>query len=160
MTLFRMNRALAAAIFLVLSIMIFVFFGLRWFTFAVGSTTKWPPVINTCPDYLTSYQRTIGGKSVTACVDLIGVSKNASLSVFPSTGGAPTDNKYYFPMNIDPSARLTDEIGKLCSYTQSAGLSWDGVVNGMSCLTKNHPGGDAYLKLSICGAQLNIPVSR
>ena len=139
MTLFRMNRAMAAAIFLVLSILIFVFFGLRWFTYGVGSITKWPPVINTCPDYLTSYQRTIGGKPQTACVDLIGVSKNSDLSVFPSTGTAPTDNRFYFPMCVNDNARLTVSIDNLCTYTQSAGLSWDGVINGMSCIKANAP---------------------
>lgn len=153
MTLFRMDRALAASVFLVLSILIFVFFGLRWFTYAVGSTTKWPPVVNTCPDYLTSYQRSIGGKQVTACVDLIGVSKNAALAVFPSTGGAPTDNKFYFPMCVNANARLTDKIQDLCTYTNSAGLSWDGLINGMSCIVENDPSGAAAKKAAVCGTQ-------
>ena len=153
MTLFRMERALAAAVFLVMSILIFVFFGLRWFTYAVGSTIKWPPVVNTCPDYLTSYQRTIGGKPVTACVDLIGVSKNAALAVFPSTGTAPTDNKFYFPMCVNPNGRLTDKGDKLCEYTTGAGLSWDGLVNGMSCIKENNPNGLAAKKEAICGSQ-------
>jgi hypothetical protein len=88
---------------------------------------------------LTSYTRQIGGKPVTACIDLIGVSTNAGMSVFPSTGTAPTDNKFFFPMCVNANARLTDPTTDLCTYTTAAGLSWDGVVNGMSCIVANNP---------------------
>lgn len=150
MTLFRMNRAMAAAVYLVLSILIFVFFGLRFFTYAVGSTTNWPPVINSCPDYLTSFERTIGGKKVMACVDLIGVSTNASLAVYPSSGTAQTADRFFFPMCYESGARLTDSIEKLCEYTRNTGLSWDGVINGMSCIKANAPAGSVSASQAKC----------
>jgi hypothetical protein len=151
-TLFRMNRALSAAAFLILSILIFVFFGLRWFVYSVGDVAKWPPVINTCPDYLTSYTRSVGGQQVATCIDLVGVSTNASLKQFPATGVAPTDNSFYFPMCVNPSGKLTDNITKLCSYTRSAGLSWDGIINGQACVTANDPNAmSAAAKAEICG---------
>ena len=151
-TLFRMNRALSASAFLVLSILIFVFFGLRWFVYATGDVSKWPPVVNTCPDYLTSYQRTIGNQQVKSCIDLVGVSTNGSLKQFPSSGIAPTDNSFFFPMCVDPSARVTDSIDKLCSYTRNAGLSWDGIINGQACVTLNDPNAPSdAVKAQMCG---------
>jgi hypothetical protein len=150
--LFRMNRALAAATYLVLSILIFVFFGLRWFVYAVGDVSKWPPVVNTCPDYLTSYQRTVGDQTITTCIDLVGVSTNGSISQFPSSGNPPSENSFYFPMNVSSSARLTDSINKLCDYTRSSGLSWDGIINGQACVTSNDPNApSAAAKAAMCG---------
>lgn len=150
--LFRMNRTLASAVFFILSILIFVFFGLRWFIYATGDVSKWPPVINTCPDYLTGYIREVGGQKVATCIDLIGVSTNGSLKQFPSSGSPPTGNDSYFPMNCNPSARLTDNINKLCAYTRDSGLSWDGIVNGQACVTKNDPNApSAAAKAAMCG---------
>lgn len=159
--LFRMNRALAAATYLVLSLLIFVFFGLRWFVYATGDVTKWPPVINTCPDYLTAFKRTVGSQTIDTCIDLIGVSTNGAIKVFPSSGIAPSgagpstcpsQNCYFFPMNISGSARLTDSIDQLCSYTRSSGLSWDGVINGAGCVTVNNPNApSAAAKAAMCG---------
>jgi hypothetical protein len=150
--LFRMNRALAAASYLVLSLLIFVFFGLRWFVYAVGDVTKWPPVVNTCPDYLTAYQRTTSTGVVNTCIDLVGVSTNSSLKQFPSSGSAPSDNTFYFPMNVSSTATLKDDIINLCDYTRSSGLSWDGITNGMACITKNNPNApSAAAKAAMCG---------
>ena len=159
--LFRMNRALAATTYLVLSLLIFVFFGLRWFVYATGDVTKWPPVINSCPDYLTAFKRTVNGQSVDTCIDLIGVSTNASLKRFPASGispsgsaeaDCPSQNCYFFPMNVAPGGKLTDNITQLCSYTRSAGLSWDGIINGASCVTTNNPNApSAAAKAAMCG---------
>ncbi len=154
--LFRMNRALAAAVYLILSIGIFVFFGLRWFVFKTGDVASWPPVINSCPDYLTSYQRTTANGTVATCIDLVGVSKNASLKVFPSSGTPPADNDYYFPMNVSATARLTDNISELCTYTRSSGLSWDGIINGEGCVTTNDPNSDVNLRFRVCGFDFNL----
>ena len=150
--LFRMNRALAATTYLVLSLLIFVFFGLRWFVYATGDVTKWPPVINSCPDYLTAYKHTVNGVSVDTCIDLIGVSTNASLGRFPSSGIPPSQNSFYFPMNTSATAKLTDTIDQLCSYTRSSGLSWDGVINGAGCVTTNNPNApSAAARAAMCG---------
>ena len=157
--LFRMNRALAAASYLILSLLIFVFFGLRWFVYTVGDVSKWPPVVNTCPDYLTSYQRQTANGTVATCIDLVGVSTNGALSRFPASGTAPSEsgsgpsaNSFYFPMNVSPTAKLTDPITSLCNYTRSSGLSWDGVINGQACITMNDPNStSAAAKAAMCG---------
>ncbi len=151
--LFRMNRALAAATYLVLSILIFVFFGLRWFVYKTGDVSKWPPVVNTCPDYLTSYQRTVNGQKIETCIDLVGVSTNSGIRQFPSSGSPPSDNMFYFPMMYkDGAARLTDPISDLCNYTRDAGLSWDGVINGQACITANDPNAPSdAAKAAMCG---------
>ena len=85
-------------------------------------------------------------------IDLVGVSKNGSLKVFPSSGSPPTGNDYYFPMNVSATARLTDNTTELCSYTRSSGLSWDGVINGEGCVTLNNPNApSAAAKAKMCG---------
>jgi len=144
MKLVRMDRILAAFVFFVLAILIFVFFGLRWFANAGSDMTSWPPVVNTCPDYLSAYTTGSGKNAVTSCVDMVGVSKNGSLAKFPEVrqdGSPPSDLKYYFPMNIDPAAKLSDSPQKLCSYTIQSGLSWEGLVNGISCTGQAAGGG-------------------
>lgn len=136
MKLVRMDRILAAFVFFILAVLIFVFFGLRWFEYARIDMTSWPPVVNTCPDYLSVYKSGSGASEVTSCVDMVGISKNGSLAKFPETregGSPPSDLKYHFPMNIDPAAKLSDAPQKLCSYAIQSGLSWEGLVNGISC---------------------------
>jgi hypothetical protein len=137
MSLIRMSRVLAGIVFLILAVLIFVFFGLRWFSYAAPDMTVWPPVINSCPDYLTLYTQGSGTDAVQSCVDMVGVSKNGALTKFPEVRPgepAPTDPKYFFPRNIDPGAKLSDTPQKLCKYTIDSGLSWEGFVNGISCV--------------------------
>jgi hypothetical protein len=138
MSLARMSRVLAAIVFLILSVLIFVFFGLRWFTYGAPDTSVWPPVINSCPDYLTLYTRGSGTSAVQSCVDMLGVSKDSGLlNKFPELRPGdpiPTDRKYYFPQNVDSNAKLSDAPDKLCAYTIASGLSWEGLVNGISCI--------------------------
>ncbi len=155
MGLVRASRVLAAIVFFILAVLIFVFFGLRWFQYGGGDVTSWPPVINSCPDYLTMYTRGTGESAVRSCVDLVGVSKNGALAKFPNVEQGtqpPSDNKYYFPQNINPSAKLSDSPQKLCSYCIQSGLSWDGLVNGNSCTGKAAGGGSGSASGGGCPA--------
>lgn len=109
-----------------------IVYGIRWFgsdqsVFATPSGS-WPPVINTCPDYLTVYERDKAGKKVKTCIDRVGVSRNGALAVFPSSGAAPSDDKYYFSIDGDKAANV------LCQQAIAAGLTWEGITNGESCV--------------------------
>ena len=146
MSLIRMSRVLAAIVFLILAVLIFVFFGLRWFSYGAPDMTVWPPVINSCPDYLTLYTRGSGESATQSCIDMVGVSKNGGLAKFPDVrpgDPVPTDNKYFFPQNISGSAKLSDIPQKLCKYTIDSGLSWEGFVNGISCVGRAAGSGSA-----------------
>lgn len=145
---FSLNKGgntIGAILFLIGSIIIFIVYGLKWFS--PGSTfsetpVSWPPQINTCPDYLVLYNRTMpDGTTQNSCIDLIGVSKNGSLKVFPKDANPPpTGADYYFSLqtqSTDPVAKNTE----LCQRAISFGLTWEGVTDGESCITPSGPVG-------------------
>lgn len=144
--LFSGNMSIGAFLFLIGAIAIFITFGLKWFkTGAMFSDTpvSWPPTINTCPDYLVYYSRQMtDGTKQDACIDMIGVSKNGALKVFPnvksSTNSVPNTDEYYFSLvtkSSDPSGRKQE----LCQRAITMGLTWEGITNGESCITPAGP---------------------
>jgi hypothetical protein len=140
--LFSSNMSIAAVLFLIGAIAIFITFGLKWFKKgAMFSDTpvSWPPQINTCPDYLVYYSRSMpDGTKQDTCIDTIGISKNGSLKVFPKNGPAPTTDEYYFSL----TSTSTDPAGKnqaLCQKAIAMGLTWEGITNGESCITPAGP---------------------
>lgn len=140
------GQVIGALLFLAGSIAVFVIFGTKWFGEASGIFSKtpvsWPPINNTCPDYLVYYGRKAAdGSTEDTCIDTIGVSKNGALKVFPKGKSAtdiPTDNDYYFPLatkSSDPVAKKAE----LCQRAIQFGLTWEGITNGESCVTPAGP---------------------
>jgi hypothetical protein len=134
----KVDRYWAAILSLILFILIFVFYGMRWFrgtSSAFTYTGSWPPVINMCPDYLVYYKNSpIGG----ACVDMLGVSTNGSLKVFTKedSSNPPQDRAKYFPGVYKPG--MTEkELARLCKLSGQYGLTWEGIYNGGSCVYKS-----------------------
>jgi hypothetical protein len=139
------GRTWSAIISLVLLILIFVFYGIRWFE---GTSAKfsappgaWPPIINMCPDYLVYYKHSSGKDT---CVDMLGVSSNASLTKWTDsdTASAPpldSSNSYtsggnakYFKHIYKPGLNAA-ELKVLCDKAMEAGLKWEGITNGDAC---------------------------
>jgi uncharacterized protein (UPF0333 family) len=56
---FQKGQSIAAMLLLVLIILVFVFYGLRWFdggNLKGGDKAKvWPPIVNMCPDFMVSW---------------------------------------------------------------------------------------------------------
>ena len=136
----RTGRSLSALLYLIGILTVLIIFGLRWFendnSVFASKNYKWPPYVNTCPDYLTYYQRTVGTTKKDTCIDRIGVSTNKTIEKFPSTGTAPTDDKYFF----DLTTTTTDSkqrLAELCKRTIQYGLTWEGVSDGDNCFTPN-----------------------
>ena len=129
------GQYIAGLIFLVLAIVTFVVFGMRWFgpqgQFA-NQTQTWPPALNTCPDYLTFFNRPGTAAGTPTCIDVIGVSRNGALKKFPEDGAAnpPTDDGFYFALKSGESR------GDLCARIEQAGLTWEGIYDGESCLSQ------------------------
>ena len=120
MQLMKSERPIAGIGYLILAILIFVFFGLRWFGVSgKGTAVQWPPIINSCPDYLTKYERTMSdGTKKQTCIDLVGVSKNCAISKWPTdTTIPPTAEAYFF--NLDGT------MEEKCARAKAAGLSWE-----------------------------------
>ncbi len=135
MSLIQSGRAVAGLIFLIGALLSFIFFGIRWFEGNVagvpGSNGAWPPVINTCPDYLVETTRTLGSgtsaKTIRACIDTVGISRGGAMTKWSE--GA-TGEAYFFDLeNADgPIPKST-----LCTNAITKGLSWEGVTDGQIC---------------------------
>jgi hypothetical protein len=139
--IFNLNQGLGAFLFFIGSLTVFIVYGLRWFSSenSIFSQTpvQWPPTINTCPDYLVYYGRKMPDGTVqNTCIDMIGVSKNGSLKVFPKSGDAPAADDYYFSL-VTKSTDANAKNMELCQRTIDAGLTWEGISNGESCISPN-----------------------
>ena len=71
-SLYYRQQTKAAIITLVLVILVFTFYGLRWFQGGALKGTKgkkgaWPPIVNMCPDFMATYKHTDGN---TYCFDV------------------------------------------------------------------------------------------
>ena len=104
--IYQNKQNISALIFFVGSLTFFIIFGMKWFSpNSVFSKTpvSWPPVINTCPDYLESYKYSKGTVSHNTCIDTIGVSTNGQLLKFPKDiipdYSDDTNPSYYFPLD-------------------------------------------------------------
>ncbi len=134
------GQTMGGIIFLLGTLFIFTLYGLKWFsTGAILSQTpvSWPPIINTCPDYLVYYGRSMpDGTTQDTCIDMIGVSKNGSLKLFPKDGQAPSSDDYYFSLTTK-SSDPTSKNNELCQKAINMGLTWEGITNGESCISSS-----------------------
>jgi len=128
--LYRSERIFASVIVLILFVLIFVFFGLRWFKtgvlIAADHQGNWPPVINSCPDYLTLYKKSDGNLS---CIDIIGISSKTNLLRWKNPPPPITDKAYYFDDYYKPSDTI-QRLNTLRDIANNAGLTWEGVTDG------------------------------
>jgi len=151
-----MDRSITALLFFIGATVVFVVYGLRWFSKkdSLFSTTPvpWPPAVNTCPDYLTFYQRTVGGAKVDTCIDMVGVSKNGIIKVFPRDGVEPLQNEYYFALKTNSSDPIP-KAQELCQKAITAGLTWEGITNGESCTAYGTSGAAGGAVPAGCPAQ-------
>ena len=126
-TLNQSGDAVTAFFFFIGATILFVLYGLRWFSkdqsMLSNSPVSWPPTINTCPDYLTYYQLTNSGVKYDMCIDMIGVSRNGGITKFPnSTTPPPPDNSCYFPLKT-ASDEPTKKRAELCQRAMTMGLT-------------------------------------
>jgi len=135
--LFNNAMVITGAIYMLLALAVFIFFGLRWFSaesvFNPPTMYTWPPYVNTCPDYLYYYKR----RGTDTCVDPLGVSKNGSVQKLPP-GPINDDNDNYF-FKLETTSKDADEIQReLCQRSIANGLTWEGVTDGSVCITRQY----------------------
>lgn len=129
-------------IFVIGAIFISGFYGYRWFySGKLDETGVWPPVINTCPDYLT-YVETLPGSTISGCVDMLGVSKNGGIIAVTkseiSASNPLGSNKVFNYTSADVKrATTSEELKPICDACIRAGITWEGVYDGDSCLAIN-----------------------
>lgn len=159
--LYGMGQIIAAILFFIGAISILIVYGIKWFAAERSIFSKtpvsWPPTINTCPDYLMYYGRVMSDGTVQdTCIDTIGISKNGSLLVFPKGEQAPQRDEYYFSL-VTKSADSDARKAELCQRALAAGLTWEGITNGESCVipaasTSTGMGGNGTSGSAISGA--------
>lgn len=137
----QLYQGLGALLFFIGSLYICIIYGIKWVGPGTDGPSTWPPQINTCPDYLTLFPRTINGNTEPSCIDTIGVANQGVLMKFPADGSTnpPSDPKYYFSL-VTTSA---DKNSELCNKAIAAGLTWEGITNGESCITSTGQPGSA-----------------
>ena len=131
MHFYKTERFVTAGISLILYILIFTFFGLRWFQNGVSYTGtytgNWPPIINTCPDYLSLWKDASGP----CCVDRVGVSKNQSLLATWTAGtDTPSAAQKFTHVYIPSATKTKAQFNALKTAAETAGLSWEGITDG------------------------------
>lgn len=134
-------------IFAIGTLLVLLYFGLHWFGTPRSTVNNWPPIINTCPDYLTYIPRTIktsSGSTITVpgCVDMLGVTSGTSANSFIKV--SPTEisgldismvTKVFKYTSADIKAATTiDALQPICNACQAAGLTWEGVYDGDTCV--------------------------
>lgn len=125
-----------AAIFGVGAVLVFVFYYYRWFSNKNKPVLYWPPVINSCPDYLTLV-KSLPGTSIPGCVDMLGVSTNGALkAITPKdlTGGNALASDKVFIFTSDDVLSPYANVKSVCNMCQQMGLTWEGVWDGDACL--------------------------
>lgn len=133
------KQYISLLLFVPLTVWILVIFGLRWFG-PEGEyntqTVKWPPQLNSCPDFLVFYNRKASGKrpAMPTCIDKIGVSLNNIPDVFPEGGDSDSGDQYFF--ELIPGETRAD----LCKRLSDAGLTWEGVFDGQTCFSADNSG--------------------
>jgi len=144
-----MNQA-RGVIFGLGGFLVLAYFGIRWFGTRIPELKSWPPVINMCPDYLTYItvpSTTINSKTITkGCIDMLGVRSGEGANTLqktePSTAEAyksgptsPTALTIFEYTSADvKAATKASDLQAICARCQVAGVTWEGVYDGDSCV--------------------------
>jgi hypothetical protein len=128
------GRTLAAIVYLVGSIAVETFFGLRWFK-ADGTVTTaagpWPPSLNVCPDFLSLYSTVDGsGNKMSYCVDSLGVAPAGGITRWTSSSKPSGNNVFNLSTKLTGAARTK----ALCVEAKAKLVNWEGVWDGAVCL--------------------------
>lgn len=132
---YNRSKYFAGFISLVLFILIFVFFGMRWFSGSemagpgAGYKGVWPPQIAVCPDYLTYYK----SGTTEGCYNATGstLGNLTSLSAAPTGQDITTATKSF--NNVYTPSMKRDQLKPLCDAAKTAQLSWEGITDSESC---------------------------
>ena len=121
-------KGLGALLYFVGSLYVCIIYGIRWFGASSKAVTSWPPIINTCPDYLSYYKRTLPDGTVhDTCIDTI--KPNGIGSLIKKFDPANQSDDMFFSLETTS----TDKKTAMCQQAIGAKLTWEGITNGESC---------------------------
>jgi len=137
------NKYLAGGIAAIGMIILFILFGIQFFTpdgnyIQASSPVAWPPSINFCPDFLSLMKVDVSGGHVYVCVDTVGVStktNSSGLGYFnPNnalTGGGVPSADQQFNLHLDIS-NDNDRTNAIISECKDKGLTFEGIWDGIT----------------------------
>ena len=133
--LFTTGRPILGGLFFIGTLLAAVLFGFRWFLpsgdLNKPSSGAWPPIVNSCPDFLSLY--VVDNKAV--CIDTLGIGKPGGLTKW--TDPTQTSDQYIF--NLFTNLTGNDRAKKLCEECEKKKVTWEGVYDGSTCLNINPP---------------------
>lgn len=100
--LYKRGQTIGAMLSMVLLTAIFVFYGLRWFSGGslkgtTGTGQAWPPIVNLCPDFMSSVKISNGNNYTIYCVDtndLYGLKTKTAVANYIDTGVTVNNTNY------------------------------------------------------------------
>jgi hypothetical protein len=150
--LYNRGQQMGAMALLVLLILVFLFYGLRWFpggnlNGTKGKVVTWPPIVNMCPDFMVSWT---APDSKLYCYDAANIYGLQNLGNAPplmsglTIDKASNQNAYLIK---DPSdAASTSTLGSKLTKDSNAVLTndakylrWEGVWDGQTKTVANIP---------------------
>jgi hypothetical protein len=143
MKLYGMGIVVGAVVFFLGSGFLITTYGLRWFigenSLLSNAPVPWPPVMNSCPDFLSLYKRKkASGSTEDTCVDTTGVSRNpVMLKRFPQSGPVDQEDDSYFFSLATSKSDTASRNREWCQRAIQYGLTWEGITNGESCILPN-----------------------
>lgn len=148
--LYKSGQSIGGIALVVLLILIYVFYGLRWFKggklkgTTVNGKIEWPPILNMCPDFMSTYtdsnnkvycydagnfydMKTYNGAGQVE-VTVNGVSGQRALLL---KDASKTNSKQKYPMTDvnNLTTVLSDSRGKY--------VKWEGILDGTNINTQN-----------------------
>jgi hypothetical protein len=131
MQFYKTERYLTGVVSFILFILIFTFFGLRWFqtglSYTGTYTGNWPPIINTCPDYLSLWKDSTGAAS---CVDRTGISTNNNFKTWTTDTTVPSNNQKFTRIYNPSVTKSKADFDSLKLAADNLGLTWEGITDG------------------------------
>jgi len=158
--LFKREQTIGAMVLLVLLLLTFIFYGLRWFPGGKLNGTgnakvAWPPIVNMCPDFMVAWTATVAGTGVTAgdvfCYDvgnIYGLKAQASdidsikLIKGITINGLANQSALKIGTIADKTSvvKPVSGISPVQSYinkTSSSPIRWEGVTDGSTVTLSN-----------------------
>ena len=160
--LYNRGQQIGAMSLLVLLILVFLFYGLRWFPGGNLNGTKpskvaWPPIVNVCPDFMVSWTNKANGRVY--CYDAaniyglqaaatappltsgltIGTSSNQSAYLLKDpTQGAATSTLAAAPARWPLASAMSTNSSSVLTNTAKY-LRWEGVWDGQTLSAAKAP---------------------
>jgi len=160
--LYNRGQQMGAMVLLVLIILVFLFYGLRWFPGGNLNGTKpgkvtWPPIVNVCPDFMVSWTDKQSGKVY--CYDAANIYNLRAATAAPplqaglTIGTASSQSAYLLKDPSQGSATSTLEAGAsrwplASALSRNSGsvltnaakyLRWEGVWDGQTLSAAKAP---------------------